>query len=99
MITFERPKERVVGIGEHIEGIGVVLDPDDFPVNYAEAIHRQTAQIDESIREMNSKIAAGYLSNLCEYSAFNNIDFEHDDIHCTVDFDGLRKKAGMEVDA
>jgi len=95
MITFERPKERVVGVGEHIEGIGVVLDPDDF-LNYAEAIHRQTAQIDKSIREMNRKIATGYPSNLCEYFTFNNIDFEHDDIHCTVDFDGLRKKAWME---
>ena len=97
MITFERPKERVVGIGEHIEGIGTVLDPDDLPVNYVEAIHRQTAQIDESIREMNRKIAAGYLSNLCEYCTFNNIDFEHDDINYTVDFDGLRKKAAMDA--
>lgn len=35
-------------------------------------------------------------SQLCEYCTFNGIDFEHDDIHCTVDFDGLRKKAGME---
>jgi len=33
---------------------------------------------------------------LCEYCTFNGIDFEHDDINCTVDFDGLRKKAGME---
>ena len=33
---------------------------------------------------------------LCEYCPFSGIDFEHDDIHCTVDFDELRKKAGME---
>ena len=66
MITFERPKERVVGIGEHIEGIGVVLDPDDFPAGHVEAMRRQTAQIDKQIREMNSQIATGYLSNLSE---------------------------------
>ena len=35
-------------------------------------------------------------SQLCEYCTFNGIDFNHDDIHCTIDFDGLRKKAGME---
>jgi len=36
-------------------------------------------------------------SQLCEYCTFNGIDFEHDDIHCTVDFDALRKKAGMDA--
>lgn len=62
MITFERSKERVVGIGEHIEGVGTVLDPDDLPVNYAEAMRRQTVQIDRSIREMKMQIADGYIS-------------------------------------
>lgn len=66
MITFERQKERVVGIGEYIEGIGTVLDPDDFPVDHVEAMHRQTSQIDKQIMEMNSQIANGYLSNLSE---------------------------------
>ena len=36
-------------------------------------------------------------SQLCEYCPSSGIDFEHDDIHCTVDFDGLRKKAGMDA--
>jgi len=31
---------------------------------------------------------------LCEYCAFNGIDFDHDDINCTIDFDGLQKRAG-----
>jgi predicted RNase H-like nuclease (RuvC/YqgF family) len=35
-------------------------------------------------------------SQLCEYCPSNGIDFEHNSIHCTIDFDGLRKKAGME---
>ena len=35
-------------------------------------------------------------SQLCEYCPSSGIDFEHNDIHCTIDFDGLRKKAGME---
>jgi hypothetical protein len=35
-------------------------------------------------------------SQLCEYCPFNGIDFNHDDINCTIDFDGLRRKAGMD---
>ena len=34
---------------------------------------------------------------LCEYCTFNGIDFEQYDINCTIDFDGLRKKAGMDA--
>ena len=33
---------------------------------------------------------------LCEYCTFNGIDFEHDNINCTIDFNELRKKAGMK---
>jgi len=36
-------------------------------------------------------------SQLCEYCPSNGIDFEHDEIHCTIDFDELRKNAGMDA--
>lgn len=68
--------------------------------HYHEHIEEENAKLKAQVEALKDYAHALELclgeSQLCEYCPSSGFDFEHDDIHCTVDFDGLRKKAGME---
>ena len=50
MIDYKVPRQRTVEIGEHIDGVGVVLDPDnEVMASIMESIGKQNKQIDDSI--------------------------------------------------
>lgn len=58
MISYEPPKQEAFGVGDYIDGIGTVLDPNDKEmVSLMESIGRQTKQIDDSIRATTAQIA------------------------------------------
>lgn len=58
MIDYKVPRQRTVEIGGHIDGVGVVLDPDnEVMASLMESIGGQTKQIDDSIRATTAQIA------------------------------------------
>lgn len=58
MISYEPPKQEAFGVGDYIDGIGTVLDPDDEEMaSLMESIGGQTKQIDDSIRATTTQIA------------------------------------------
>lgn len=58
MISYEPPKQEAFGVGDYIDGIGTVLDPDDEEMaSLIESICEQTKQIDDSIRATTVQIA------------------------------------------
>lgn len=58
MISYEPPKQEAFGVGDYIDGIGTVLDPDDEEmVSLMESISGQNKQIDDSIRATTAQIA------------------------------------------
>jgi hypothetical protein len=78
--------ETCEGIAEHAERI-VRLEEEN------ENLTKQVEALKDYAHALELCKGDAYL---CEYCTFNSIDFEHDDINCTIDFDGLRKKAGMD---
>lgn len=58
MIDYKEPRQRTVEIGEYIDGVGVVLDPDnEVMASLMESIGGQNKQIDDSIRATTAQIA------------------------------------------
>lgn len=58
MISYEPPEQEAFDVGDYIDGIGKVLDPDDeVTASLMESIYRQTEQIDNSIRATTAQIA------------------------------------------
>lgn len=58
MIDYRVPRQRTVEIGERIDGVGVVLDPDnEVMASLMESIGWQNKQIDDSIRATTTQIA------------------------------------------
>lgn len=58
MICYEPPKQETVGIGEHIEGIGTVLDPDDeLMATFLKSMEEETRRIDILLRNQRVQIA------------------------------------------
>ena len=49
MITYEPPEQQEVNVGDHVEGIGTVMDPDNFEVT--ESPQRPVAEFDELIKD------------------------------------------------
>lgn len=58
MISYEPPKQEAFGVGDYIDGIGTVLDPDnEVMASLIKSIGEQTNQIDDSIRAKTTQIA------------------------------------------
>ena len=58
MISYEPPKQETFGVGDYIDGLGTVLDPDnEVMASLMESIGWQTKQIDDSIRATTAQIA------------------------------------------
>ena len=58
MISYEQPKQEAFGVGDYIDGIGTVLDPDnEVMASLIKSIGKQTKQIDDSIRATTTQIA------------------------------------------
>lgn len=56
MISYEPPKQKVVSIGEHIDGIGTVLDPDDDVMDSFLKQMNERRTEDEGNRRGDSKL-------------------------------------------
>ena len=58
MISYEPPKQEAFGVGDYIDGIGTVLDPDnEVMASLIKSIGEQTKQIDDSIRATTAQTA------------------------------------------
>jgi hypothetical protein len=58
MICYKPPNQEAVGIGEHIEGIGTVLDPDDeLMATFLKSMEDETRRIDILLRNQRVQIA------------------------------------------
>ena len=58
MICYEPPKQEAVGMGEHIEGIGTVLNPDnELMATFLKSMEEETRRIDILLRNQRVQIA------------------------------------------